>query len=77
MRAEGVETFESCEGGEGHAYPEPTIAFNGDPYDGWKVASICLCRRLPIKAMRRVWYFENKHEPTGPRWEVTFWRRMN
>jgi hypothetical protein len=26
----GIETFESCEGGEGHSYPEPT----GDILDG-------------------------------------------
>ena len=25
LRAGGVETFESCEGGPGHAYPEPTV----------------------------------------------------
>lgn len=23
----GVETFESCEGGEGHCFPEPTVRF--------------------------------------------------
>ena len=27
--ANGVETFESCEGGPGHAFPEPTIRFEG------------------------------------------------
>ena len=26
----GVETFESCQGGEGHAYAEPTVRFHGD-----------------------------------------------
>jgi len=35
LRAAGVETYESCEGGPGHAYPEPTIAFRGGPYAGW------------------------------------------
>jgi hypothetical protein len=25
LRSYGVETFESCQGGEGHAYPEPTV----------------------------------------------------
>lgn len=23
----GIETFESCQGGKGHSYPEPTFAF--------------------------------------------------
>jgi len=27
----GIETFESCEGGIGHSYPEPTIRFYGTP----------------------------------------------
>jgi hypothetical protein len=27
--AGGVETFESCEGGKGHAYPEATVRFHG------------------------------------------------
>ena len=28
-----VETFESCEGGPGHAYPEPTVRFYGEAPD--------------------------------------------
>ena len=34
LRSAGVETFESCEGGEGHAYTEPTIRFHGGQADG-------------------------------------------
>ena len=26
----GIETFESCQGGDGHAYSEPTIRFHGE-----------------------------------------------
>ena len=29
LQAAGVETVESCEGGPGHSYPEPTIKFTG------------------------------------------------
>jgi hypothetical protein len=29
LQANGIETFESCEGGPRHAYPEPTIRFHG------------------------------------------------
>lgn len=25
----GIETFESCQGGDGHCFPEPTIRFHG------------------------------------------------
>ena len=27
----GIETFESCEGGIGHSYTEPTVKFYGTP----------------------------------------------
>lgn len=29
LRSGGIETFESCEGGEGHVFPEPTVRFLG------------------------------------------------
>lgn len=34
LRRGGVETFESCQGGAGHAYPEPTIRFFGGQPEG-------------------------------------------
>lgn len=37
----GIETFESCEGGKGHAFPEPTIRFEGDMFDCIRVLDIC------------------------------------
>lgn len=36
LRDAGMETYESCQGGEGHAYPEPTIRFHGDRSEGHK-----------------------------------------
>ena len=38
----GVETFESCQGGEGHAYTEPTIRFHGERAEGLRALSIAL-----------------------------------
>ncbi len=32
--AHGVETCESCQGGEGHSYPEPTVRFEGQLSQG-------------------------------------------
>jgi hypothetical protein len=32
----GVETFESCEGGEGHAFYEPTVRFHGNHAEGFR-----------------------------------------
>lgn len=72
LRAQGVETFESCEGGKGHAFPEPTIRFYGTPEAGWRTLSVCLAFGLPVASLRRYWDVLDGDEPTGPHWEVTF-----
>jgi hypothetical protein len=75
LQREGIETFESCEGGRGHAYPEPTIRFHGTPEAGWRAVSICLAYGLPIAALRRIWDILDRSEPVGPHWEITFSRK--
>jgi hypothetical protein len=70
----GVETFESCEGGPGHAYPEPTIRFHGDRSEGFRALAVALQNGLPVSSLRRAWNI-NDGEPTGPIWEMVFWRR--
>jgi hypothetical protein len=72
----GIETYESCEGGEGHSYPEPTVAFYGGPAEGWRAVGVCLTYDLPIRELRRVWSIEDRNEPTGPHWHITFRRRL-
>ena len=67
----GVETFESCQGGNGHAYPEPTIRFHGERDAGWKALAAAQAVRLEVLELRRVWPI-NDGEPTGPWWEMTF-----
>lgn len=76
LQANGIETFESCEGGEGHAFPEPTIRFHGAPEAGWRAVGICLMLGLPVLALRRAWYLLEGNEPTGPHWEITFRERV-
>jgi hypothetical protein len=67
----GVETFESCEAGAGHAYPEPTVRFFGHAGAGWHALGIALQHGLPVVALRRTWPVA-EGEPTGPYWEMTF-----
>jgi hypothetical protein len=76
LQAAGIETFESCEGGKGHAYPEPTIAFHGGPAAGWRALAASLARGLPVDSLRRTWVILDTNEPTGPRWEITFRERV-
>lgn len=67
----GVETFESCQGGPGHAFPEPTIRFHGDIAEGHRALSVAMRAKLPVLDLRRVWPIVDG-EPTGPWWELTF-----
>jgi hypothetical protein len=76
LQKEGVETFESCEGGKGQAFPGPTIRFYGTPEAGWRAVGICLAYGLPILSLRRAWYVLDANEPTGPHWEITFRERV-
>lgn len=71
LRAAGVETFESCEGGPGHAYPEPTVRFFGDQSEGFRALSAAMKSGLNVSALRRAWPIV-ENEPTGPWWELTF-----
>jgi hypothetical protein len=76
LQASGIETVESCEGGDGHAYTEPTVRFRGTPEAGWRAMGVCLAAGLPILCLRRVWYVLDTNEPTGPDWEVVFRHRL-
>ncbi len=71
LRRAGVETFESCQGGTGHAYPEPTVRFHGERAEGSRALSIAMAHGLPVAELRRTWPI-NDGEPTGPHWELTF-----
>lgn len=75
LRANGVETYESCEGGAGHAYHEPTICFHGTPEAGWRCLALCLAYGRPVAELRRFWRMQDGHEPEGPSWAITFRRR--
>ena len=71
LSAKGIETFESCEGGRGHAYAEPTVRFHGDRSEGFRALATAMQAGLPVAELRRVWPI-NDGEPTGPWWELTF-----
>jgi hypothetical protein len=71
LQKNGVETCESCQGGNGHPYPEPTIRFHGDKSEGLRALGIALQNGLKATALRRVWSVIDG-EATGPLWEMTF-----
>ena len=67
----GVETFESCEGGQGHAYLEPTVRFYGDNHEGLRALHIAMKAGLKVSELRRTHPIIDGN-PTGPWWELTF-----
>src|SRR5438132_13392268 len=71
LREAGVKTWESCEGGSGHWFPEPTVRFNGDFQDGLKAVSAALAAGLKVYQLRRVWRM-NEGELEGPWWDLIF-----
>lgn len=68
LDSKGIETFESCQGGNGHAFPEPTIRFYGDNSEGFRALAAAVRRELPVAE----WQVSRAGEPEGPHWELTF-----
>lgn len=75
LRAAGVETFESCEGGEGHAYAEPTIRFHGYRQALWRALSAAQDHGLPVGEVRRTWPVIDG-EPVGPYGELVLREKL-
>lgn len=71
LRSAGIETFESCEGGDGHAMPEPTVRFHGNAWAGHKAFATAMEHGLPVLALRRS-YSVIDGNLEGPWWEITF-----
>lgn len=74
LTANGIETYESCEGGSGHCFPEPTVRFHGGQSEGFRALAVALQNGLKPSDLRRVWTIIDG-EPVGPTWEMTFTHR--
>lgn len=71
LRSAGIETFESCEGGQGHAYHEPTIRFHGSTWAGYRAFAVAMEHGLPVSAVR--YTFNTYNGQLGaPCWEMVF-----
>lgn len=71
LRSGGIETFESCEGGPGHAFPEPTIRFHGGSGEGFRAFAVASEMGLPVFKVR-LSYTVDDGMLTGPWWEMVF-----
>jgi hypothetical protein len=59
LHGNGIETFESCQGGSGHCFFEPTVRFHGNQAEGLKAVSIALNNGLKVLSLRRYWSVED------------------
>lgn len=71
LRSQGIETCQSCQGGPGHTYLEPTVDFHGGQAEGPRAVAAALTHGLPVFELRRVWHVRDG-EMTGPLWAMTF-----
>lgn len=71
LRESGVETYESCQGGQDHSYPEPSVRFYGNRSEGFRALCAAQNRGLRVVSLRRIWQVIDD-EPVGPDWEMTF-----
>ena len=74
LDAAGVETYETCEGGDGHSYAEPAVRLYGVRGEGFRALAIAVHHGFPVRAMRRLWTVDEDAQPHGPYWEIAFWR---
>lgn len=80
LNKHGFKTFESCQGGEGHCYPQPTIRFEGSEFDCIRAYEICELYKLPVYEVKRVFrktsvYRDEKTTAVhllGEAWETPF-----
>jgi len=71
LRSQGIETFESCQGGDGHACPQPIVRFHGNAFEGFRAYAIAMTHGLPVLELRQT-YDVNDGRLEGPRWELVF-----
>lgn len=77
LHAAGFETCQSCQGGKGHAYDEPTVDMvsTGDDAEGFGALAALQSYGLPVSAVAIVWPVRNGL-PYERLWRITFRREM-
>jgi hypothetical protein len=76
--AGGIETCQSCQGGEGHAYDRPTIDLiaTADDAKGFEALSALQGHKLPVQDISLLWNISQTGLPYERLWRITFWRSM-
>lgn len=71
LHENGVKTYESCQGGKGHAFPEPTVRFEGTRREAFRAVEVAREHGLPVHHLRQFWRL-TEQGAENPAWEMTF-----
>lgn len=74
LHAHGIETGQSCEGGDGHSYEQPTIDLWGQPVElatAFHAMTVLHTYGLPVDGLALRWRVHNGM-PLEPLWRITF-----
>ena len=77
LHAAGFETCQSCQGGKGHSYPEPTIDMValGDDAQGFGALAALRQYGLPVAELSITWRIANGL-PFEKLWRIVFFKTM-
>lgn len=70
LRLNGVNTIQSCQGGEGHPSQHPMVWFLGDQGEGMRAAGIAMNHGYQILYLNRQWQFYDGEIVNPPYWEL-------
>jgi hypothetical protein len=76
LRSKGIDTFESCEGGDTHSFAEPTVRFHGNAVEGFRAFAVAADHGLPVREVQRVWDVIDG-TLDGPHWQMVFRCKSN
>jgi hypothetical protein len=78
LHARGIDTCQSCEGGDGHSYDRPTIdmSASSDGAEGFAALAALVAYGLPVQDVSLVWSVNRQGLPYDHLWRVTFWKPM-
>lgn len=68
LKEEGIETQQSCEGGEGHSYDWPSVDVSGQP---WRALDLCNTYGLPVHQISELHRIEQGN-PVEHFWRLEF-----
>lgn len=72
LRSQGVRTVESCQGGPGHACPEPVVMFEGTKQEAVAATRIAINAGLPVIYLRQAFAVDEIGALAPPCWELVF-----